>query len=191
MQRLAPAAIVETGTYLGTTTECLAGTGLPVFTVEANPHIYGFAKARLRKRSNVTLLQEDSRTALPQLFDGPLAPFAGATLFIYLDAHWKADLPLAKELETVFNRCPSAVVMVDDFLVPHDSGYGYDDYGPGSALTPAYIAAALAAHGLAAFYPSRLAARESGARRGCVVLARADMHGDALDALPLLRKSIV
>jgi len=26
--------------------------------------------------------------------------------------------------------------MIDDFQVPDDPGYAYDDYGPGKALTP-------------------------------------------------------
>lgn len=186
MERAAPVAIVETGTFLGTTTECLAGTGRPVFTVEGNPRNYGFAKARLRNHPNVTLLRGDSRAALRELFEVPLAPLIGETLFFYLDAHWKADLPLAQELEIIFSRCPRAVVMVDDFQVPSDPGYGFDDYGPGRALTPEYILPALAAHSLVALYPSTPAARESGARRGCVVIARADIQGNVLCSIPLL-----
>src|SRR5216683_8159337 len=34
------------------------------------------------------------------------------------------DLPLAEEIDIVFSRCPLAVVMVDDFQVPSDAGYG-------------------------------------------------------------------
>jgi hypothetical protein len=29
----------------------------------------------------------------------------------------------------VFDACPNAIVMVDDFQVLFDAGYGYDDYG--------------------------------------------------------------
>ena len=118
IRQLEPAAIVETGTYLGTTTEFLAETGLPVFTIEADPHRYGFARARLWRRRNVTLLHDDSRAALRTLFDGPLRGFANHILFFYLDAHWNDDLPLVEELDIVFVRCPKAVVMVDDFRVP-------------------------------------------------------------------------
>src|SRR6516164_631039 len=99
IRQLEPAAIVETGTYLGTTTELMAETGLPVFTVEEHPRSYGFARARLRRLRNVTLLHDDSRTALRTLFDGPLRGFAGRTIFFYLDAHWNDDLPLADELD--------------------------------------------------------------------------------------------
>src|SRR5690349_17093326 len=64
MRLVPPVAIVETGTFLGTTTELLAETGLPVFTVESFPRNYGFARARLKARQNVKLLRDDSRHAL-------------------------------------------------------------------------------------------------------------------------------
>lgn len=57
-------------------------------------------------------------------------------LFAYLDAHWGEDLPLAEKLEIVFSWDSDAIVMIDDFQVPDDPGYAYDDYGPGKALTP-------------------------------------------------------
>jgi len=37
VHKIEPKAIVETGTYLGTTTEWLAAFQLPVFTCEADP----------------------------------------------------------------------------------------------------------------------------------------------------------
>lgn len=187
MRRCSPSAIIETGTYLGTTTELLSEFGCPVYTIEDHPRSYGFARARLRKRRNVTLLRGDTRKALRQLFDGPLDSLVGGTLFFYLDAHWKADLPLAEELKLVFDRCLAAMVMVDDFQVPGDPGYGFDDYGQGKALTPDYIAPVVAAHGLTAFYPATPASEESGARRGCVVLVRRSVYGEAFASLSLLR----
>src|SRR5262249_46175014 len=57
VEEFTPAAIVETGTYLGTTTELLAATGLPIFSVESDPRRYGFAKARFWRRRNVHLLR--------------------------------------------------------------------------------------------------------------------------------------
>jgi predicted O-methyltransferase YrrM len=181
-----PHAIVETGTYLGTTTNFLADTGLPIYSVEADPRNYGFARARFWRRRNVTLLQGDSRETLQKLIGGPLRALASSSLFFYLDAHWNDDLPLAEELELVFSRCSAAVVMIDDFQVPFDEGYGYDDYGPGKALVPRYIASAVSVHELRAFYPSTSSADESGARRGCVVLARHSTLISALSSLPLL-----
>ena len=186
---LSPVAIVETGTYLGTTTEFLAEFGVPVFTIEGHLRNYGFARARLWWRRNVMLCRGDSREELRRALDERLRSFARQTIIFYLDAHWNADLPLAEELEITFGRCPAAVVMVDDFQVPNDSGYGYDDYGPGKALTFDYIAPIVARHGIKAFYPATPSIDETGARRGCVVLARSAQQSKILASLPLLRLS--
>jgi hypothetical protein len=184
-----PKAFVETGTHIGTTTEFLARFGKPVFTVEGEPRAYGFAKLRFRRRHGVTLVRGDSRNILRQWFDGPLRQFADSTLLFYLDAHWGADLPLAEELDIIFTRCTAAVAMVDDFQVPGDPAYGYDDYGPGKCLNLDYVASTLSAHGLAGYYPATRAAEESGRRRGCVIVAREAVHGMALGSIPLLRSA--
>ena len=195
-----PHAIVETGTFLGATTELMCQTGLPVFSIELSPRNYGFARARFWRRHNLKLFQGDSRTALLGLFKGPLNSFSGLVVFFYLDAHWNDDLPLAEEIDIILGRCPLAVVMVDDFEVPSDAGYGYDDYGPGRALVLDYIRTAISAHQLQAFYPSTpsvadypstpMAAEGLAApgrlRRGCVVLAKKAYHGPLLSSIPLL-----
>jgi hypothetical protein len=199
-----PLALVETGTSLGATTALMSQTGLPVFTIERYPRHYGFARARFWRKRNVRLLNGDSAIVLRKLFDGPLQALSSRTLFFYLDAHghWYGDdLPLADEIDIVFRRCPSAVVMIDDFEVPTDRGYGYDDYGPGKALIAAYIRPAIAAHQLQAFYPSTPSgadypstpmaaagyAMAGRLRRGCIVLVKREYHGTVLASLPLLR----
>ena len=187
MERVSPVAIVETGTCRGATTEYFSAFGLPVFSIEANPRFYGYARVRLRRCRYVNLLLGDSRSMLRRLFSGALQDRSEMTIFFYLDAHWNDDLPLAEELGIVFRGCSRAVVMIDDFQVPFDPGYGYDDYGPGKALTSDYIAAAVAQNSLCAFYPATPAAHDSGARRGCIVLAKNDVHGLALTAIDLLR----
>jgi hypothetical protein len=196
-----PQAIVETGTAHGATTELLSQTGLPIYSVEFIPRHYGFARARFWRKRNVKLLHSDSRSALRILFDGPLHALSGRTIFFYLDAHLYDDLPLGEEINIVFGQCPQAVVMIDDFEVPSDPGYGYDDYGPGRALVAAYIRPAIAAHELRAFYPSTPSVADYPStpmaaagyadpqrlRRGCVVLAKDAYHGPVLASLPLLR----
>jgi hypothetical protein len=88
------------------------------------------------------------------LLDGPLGWARNQGLFVYLDAHWDDNLPLAEELAIVFAVCRNAIVMVDDFQVPFDDGYGYDDYGTGKSLIADYIEPVVAAHSLGVFYPS-------------------------------------
>lgn len=201
LAKMQPHAIVETGTFLGVTTELMSQTGLPVFTIESHPRNYGFARARFWRKRNVTLLFGDSRKGLQKLFDAALHPLSGLTVFFYLDAHWDNDLPLAEEIDIIFTRCPLAVVMIDDFEVPSDTGYGYDDYGSGKALVSDYIRSAILAHQLRAFYPSTPSAADYPSspmaaaglavpgrlRRGCIVLAKEARHGPDLASLALLR----
>lgn len=61
-----------------------------------------------------------------------------AVTFFYLDAHWYGDIPPRDERagEQKWSRF---VAMIDDFEVPGDAGYGFDDHGPGRALTLEYI----------------------------------------------------
>jgi hypothetical protein len=62
--------------------------------------------------------------------------------------------------------------MIDDFAVPGDPQYGFDDYGPGKVLRMEYLLQ-FANAGLSYFFPSLPADRETGKQRGCVVVCRA------------------
>ena len=108
IDRCGPSVILETGSYLGTTTEFMAESGLPIYSIEYSARNYGFSRARLWRRRNVRLRRGDSRAVLRTLFAGPLRTARSGSLFAYLDAHWNADLPLAEELDIVFGQCPGA-----------------------------------------------------------------------------------
>lgn len=162
-------AIVETGTYRGTTTAYLAVlSALPIYTVEFSPRFQAYSWLALRKFQNVHRFKGDSRHFLRTLATNEL--LCGKMILFYLDAHWNADLPLAEELEIIFGHWKEAVVLIDDFQVPDDPGYGYDDYGLGSALTMDYIDTACKKFGLYAFLPSVSSTQETGAKRGSVTL---------------------
>jgi hypothetical protein len=186
---VAPALILETGTHLGTTTELMAETGIAIVSVEGNARNFGFARMRLRRFRNVELRFGDSRIEARRALDLHRNALKEQPLFAYLDAHWNEDLPLAEELGEVFGRCPTAVVMVDDFRVPDDPGYGYDDYGPGKALDQSYVSPAVAAFRLAVLYPVLRSAEETGQRRGCAVLANEADWVEPLLATGRLRRA--
>ena len=59
------------------------------------------------------------------------------------------------------------MVVVDDFEVPGDTGYTFDDYGPGKRLCVDYLPDV---PGWGLFFPSLASAEETGGRRGCAVL---------------------
>jgi len=179
-------AVVETGTFRGTTTDWLArhSTGT-VYSVESNARLLGFARARLASRRNVVLVHGDSGTFLDELLADRDRRDLSRVLF-YLDAHWGADLPLLHELESIFASGVPSVVVVDDFEVPGDAGYGYDSYAGGHALTHAYIEPLRERHGLRSFGPRFASSEETGMRRGVVVLARGGDDSERLSRLTTL-----
>jgi hypothetical protein len=164
-------AIVETGAYLGTTTQFFANTGLQVFAVEINQRSYAYTATRMHsKRRQVHLYLDNSPNFLRGLTKN--ARFSAARPFFYLDAHWYDHLPLAEELNIIFTQWSEAVVMVDDFQVP-ESSYTYDNYGPGKALTVDYLKP-LHHLRLAIFFPAAGAEHETGRKRGCVVICQSE-----------------
>ena len=89
LQACRPAAIIETGTYLGSSTAFMAEcSGLPVYSVEADARNYGFAKMRLKKYDNVKLSLADSREFITKFIEGEGIRYTRHVLLFYLDAHW-------------------------------------------------------------------------------------------------------
>ena len=173
-------AIVETGTYVGCTTQFFAkNTGVPVYTVESNPRSFQLARRRLKSFPNVHSARADSVEFLRGL---PLAP--ETRTFFYLDAHWEERLPLATEVESIASRFSRFVIMIDDFAVPGDAGYGFDDYGPGKQLSLRDFPFNKDPR-MSVYFPSRHSSQESGSRRGSVFLVSSEMcHAvDSLDCL--------
>jgi hypothetical protein len=183
LQELTIVTIVETGTFRGTTTAYMAKTGLPIFSCELRPRYFHYSSLRLANIPNIRLERADSRRFLRELLDENLLP-AGPALF-YLDAHWEHDLPVWEEVDQIFSRHPSPVVMVDDFRVPTDSGFAYDDYGKGKCLSVTDLHEAVTARP-SMFFPKHASAHETGARRGCVVLAQGDLADYIRSKVPML-----
>jgi hypothetical protein len=179
------ARIVETGTFLGTTTEFFAEFGIPVTTAESNPDHAQKSAARLSKWKNVDLRAYDSVRVLQELTREPIDRSV-PTLF-YLDAHWEHHLPLREEAELAVAHFAKAVLLIDDFAVPDDPGYGFDDYGPNKRLTLEYLLQGNLRH-LAQYFPSAPSHQETGARRGCVVVTANAELMTILDQIPLLRR---
>jgi predicted O-methyltransferase YrrM len=161
---LKPAVCIETGTFFGFTSAHLAELGVPVYTIERDPGLCNVSRIRLLRKRNVRVLHGDSASVLPNLAADP----AVRKPFVYLDAHWGERLPLVSEVETVLSAWPDCVIVVDDFLVPHDSAYGYDTYD-GQALSLEILSLA---PGAIAAYPSLPAAQETGARRGTLYVGQ-------------------
>jgi hypothetical protein len=157
--------VVETGTFRGATTLFFSNLlGCPVHSAELLRRYYAFAAVRCAADPNIRLMHGDSR----EFLRGLAPELARHTTLFYLDAHWEADVPRFEELEIVAGR-ERAVVMIDDFQVPDDPGYGFTHYG-GAPLNLDYLPEL---PGWTPFYPAVHSSEETGARRGCIVLASA------------------
>lgn len=177
--------IVETGVYRGVTTEWLARFGLPVIGAEINARFASFSKLRLRKWSNIEIRCQDSVQFLKDL--AAVRTDNGLPTLFYLDAHGAGALPLRDEIEAIFPVFPNAIAIIDDFEVPGDSGYVFDSYGPGQALTLEYIASANVPH-LSLFSPATPSQFESGGRAGWIIATANIEHAQRLDRISLLRR---
>ena len=181
-------AIVETGTYRGTTTAFMARScDGPVFTVEAQARNMHYAKLNLRELRSVQFSLGDSRQFLRDLASDGAVP--KERVFFYLDAHWEEDLPLVEEIEIICSHWSEPVIMVDDFEVPGDEGYVFDDYGLGKRLCLSLLDP-LFELDLVPFFPAARSDEETGLRRGCVVLAVRGHVADRLASVPSLRRGI-
>ncbi len=176
---------VETGTFMGDTTEWLANKGLVVFTVEFDVKNHLKVKKRFSEQPLVHAYQGDSRTFLRDLIVEPRCPLQG--VLFYLDAHWYEDLPIREEVALIAKHWRNFVIVIDDFKVPWDSGYGFDAYPPHvGELTREYLRTTDRL-GLHWFGPASPSSEETGAKRGTAFLTDSKEFAKALAAMPLLR----
>lgn len=156
-----PDVAIETGTFLGTSTPYLASmVSGRTFTFEFVPKYA--EKARLRFQSefsdlNIALIEGNSVIELHKLLK-TIPP--SSMILAYLDAHWEKELPTAKELNELLLWGDKWVAVIDDFKVPGDNSYSFDQYGELA------VDQSLVPNGVRLFVPAQSATSESGARRG-------------------------
>lgn len=184
LKKLEITTFVETGTFLGETTEEMARSGLDIFTVELDQRRRHFLAEKLQHYPRVHLTIGDSRDFLRALVSEPRCPLQ--RVLFYLDAHWNADLPLREEVEFIVKTWRRSVIVIDDFQVPGDGGYGYDSYPGVSELTPSYLSP-LQRYRLNSFWPQIPSGQETGACRGCAVLAWDEPTRKLLESVESLR----
>ncbi|MET7335973.1 hypothetical protein [Nonomuraea sp. NPDC005650] len=112
-------AIVETGCFLGDTTEYLARRypNMPVRTCDVVQQHADFTRHRVAELPNADVSWRDS----PLLVEEASRTYQRPLLF--LDAHWAESWPLERELAAI--SC--GVVMIHDFDVGHQR-FGFDTY---------------------------------------------------------------
>jgi hypothetical protein len=176
--------IIETGTFRGTTTEWFSQFGIPVLSAEVKIRFASFAQRRLAHRHNVQIECSDSTAALKR-WSKASEIVSRRTLF-YLDAHWQDHLPLREELEIISRNFTSWIAIIDDFKVPLDTDYGFDDYGPGQVLDMEYVRRCNIP-GAIAFYPAVVGKWETGMKRGCAIIVANQELATKCFEMPMLR----
>jgi predicted O-methyltransferase YrrM len=159
--QIKPNVAIETGTFLGTTTPYLATM------VSGNTYTIEFLakyakKARMRFESEfqslaITLIEGNSVNEIQKLLE-TIPP--SSVVLAYLDAHWERELPTAQELNELLLWGDNWVAVIDDFKVPGDDSYGFDQYGE------LVVDQSLIPNGVRLMVPNQSAKSESGARKG-------------------------
>lgn len=117
-------AIIETGTYLGSTTVKFAEIVDKVFTIEIKKEYQDKAKVKFEGK-NIESFLGNSAHVLPKVIEKVNG--LGNILF-FLDAHWNDYNPLLHELKIIADAGLKPVIAIHDFKVPDRPDLGYDSY---------------------------------------------------------------
>jgi hypothetical protein len=131
---------IESGTYLGQTSKCLARKASQVITIEPSQELVTRAKKKLSKFRNLTVIEGLSEFELPKL----LSDVSGDVSF-WLDGHASGaitygrpeDTPIREELKAIAEYLPHwerAAIFVDDFRGFGARGREEGDYPSRSEL---------------------------------------------------------
>lgn len=169
MDAMGSDAFIETGTLFGETPLLvLQQTSLPVRTcefLEAHASRAEVVLGRFGNRCNVF------HGSSPEFLRRLRASESFRKPFFYLDAHWEKELPLIDELEIILSGWSRYLILIDDFEVPEDTGFGYDTYN-GQPIGMDMIRPSLERFdGLTVFLPAYGADQETGNQRGWCLIA--------------------
>lgn len=119
--------IIETGSYKGHTTT-LFGEMFPhlkVYSCEIDPENYLDAKINTHKFKNIKIYNISSNLFLKEILN---KKEIGSKPLFFLDAHWLDFWPLEDEMKIIGKMTKEAIIIIDDFKIPNETRYEYDDY---------------------------------------------------------------
>lgn len=127
---LSVSSFVETGTYLGDTTEFMArAVTFPIYTCEVKEEFFQSSAKRLQPYAHVSALRESSDTFIKRVIGQETV---GALPLFFLDAHWYDYWPLVDEIQLITSKISRCVIVIDDFQVPGRRDYSFCAGGGGS-----------------------------------------------------------
>ncbi len=131
---LADATWIETGTYLGDTTEFLSRIARMVYSIEPGLKLFADAQLRFKDHRNVEIINGLSEEVFPQLL-----PTLSGDVCFWLDGHYTdetthkgpQDTPIIDELNCIgdnISRFDNVVVMIDDVHLFNGQTHIYGPY---------------------------------------------------------------
>jgi hypothetical protein len=115
--------IIETGTYIGESTQLLSTLFDKVYSCELFYGRYVDRYTDLLKNDKVKLVEGSSVDVLPNMFD----EIGNDKFILYLDAHEKSSLPLRDELQIVADYGFKPVIIIHDWDI-HIQGCTIEPY---------------------------------------------------------------
>jgi predicted O-methyltransferase YrrM len=171
---LRPTHAIETGTYLGTTTQYLTSMVTEkTYSIEVNKKYIDVAKKRLSneiRASVVELILGNSKIEIMNILNN-LDP-SRHRILVYLDAHWSEYVPLKDEIQSLLDWGGVFIAIIDDFMIPLDAGYGFDlykNYRIDASQVPL-------SEKISIWMPSQPSSSETGSKRGTAYLIHADLN---------------
>jgi len=116
-------AIIETGTYRGSTTLQFSKMVKIVHTIEASSDYFNESKKKLQFVQNVVQYLGKSE----DIFEDVVSLCKRRNLLLFLDAHWFNSCPLIDELKAVARLKLKPIILIHDFKVP-GTDFGFDSY---------------------------------------------------------------
>lgn len=127
--------IVETGTWKGRSAQLFSAMVDNVYTIEINEDFYNQADY-LSEYINIHRYLGNSYDVL---FDILNYKEIGENILYFLDAHWRDEWPLKKELQTIADfGSNNSIICIHDIFNPNNEELGYDRYS-GQRLDFEYI----------------------------------------------------
>jgi predicted O-methyltransferase YrrM len=171
---LNPAYVIESGSFLGTTSQYLTSmASKKTFSVEINQEFATIANRRLSSEifnNELEIIDGNSAVQIPLILNDIEAKTY--TILAYLDAHWLDDIPLRDELQSLLTWGGQFIAVIDDFYIPDDLGYGFDQY-ENHRVDISHIPNS---EELSVWVPSQNSSKESGARRGTAYVVSSQLE---------------
>jgi len=171
--------IVETGTEYGFSTAYFSTFNKKVFSIEKSKPLFYLAKKKLENFKKIHLIFNDSKNIESILKEKKIDN--ANRVFFYLDAHHENDYPLLDELKFITSFYNNNLILIDDFQVPGDDGYGFDSFN-GKKLNLNLISSSLIGENYI-YFPKVSSKIETGRLRGYVLITNDEEIRKKLDSI--------